>query len=329
MAAMCDAPPSAADRVGRRSFLLGSVGALVGVPVLGSAVTTAWAQETVAPDLAIVPRSAWGGDLTPTGPLSAEAAGDVRFLLVHHTVSPNDYGADETVGLLRGIFGYHTGEKAWPDVAYNFFVDRFGQVFEGRTGSLTSPVKPDATGGSQGFAQLGCFVGDHTVEPPTLAATTSMIRLLAWLADTYGIDTAPGATTTFVSRGSNLHPAGTTVTTATIAGHRDMSQTTCPGDGVYPAVRERFPEAVTARRAEVAAGATTTVPASTVPPTTLPVTTAAGSTPTTSGEAAAPAAAEVSDGGGRPWWPAAVVGGVVAGAAGAVSLRRRRAADGG
>lgn len=61
----------------------------------------------------------------------------------------------------------------------------------------------------------------------------ALVKTLAWLADRYSIDTAPGATTSFVSRGSQRHRAGVSVTTSTIAGHRDMSYTVCPGDGVY------------------------------------------------------------------------------------------------
>jgi hypothetical protein len=181
--------------------------------------------------------------------LQQERPGDTRFLLVHHTASANDYDPDDVPGLLRGFYRFHTGpDRRWPDVAYNFLVDRYGVVWEGRTGSLTGPVMADATGGSQGFAQLCCFVGNHQVEAPTREAQSSMTALLAALADTYAIETAPGATTTFVSRGSNRWPAGTTVTTTTIAGHRDMSLTTCPGDAAYELVRDVFPAAVTALR---------------------------------------------------------------------------------
>src|ERR1700712_1496297 len=63
--------------------------------------------------------------------------------------------------------------------------------------------------------------------------TDSLTKVLAWLADRYGVDTSPGATTTFVSRGSQRYAAGAQVTTPTIAGHRDMSYTECPGDHVY------------------------------------------------------------------------------------------------
>jgi hypothetical protein len=121
-------------------------------------------------------------------------------------------------------------------VAYEFFVGKDGQIYEGRTGSLGGPVMADATGGSQGFAQLVCLLGDFTSVMPSAAALDSLVKVLAWLGDRYGIDTAPGATTTFVSRGSNRFAAGTVVTTTTIAPHRAMSQTACPGDTFYPQV---------------------------------------------------------------------------------------------
>ena len=202
--------------------------------------------------LVIRPRSDWGADLPATGELESE---DVRFLLVHHTASANDYGPDQVVRKLRGWFSYHTSpDKGWPDLAYNFMVDRFGGVWEGRTGSLDGPVQASATGGSQGFAQLACFIGEFTASPPTAAARSSMLRLLAMLADRYGVDTSPGTKVSFTSRGSNRWPAGADVTTATIAGHRDMSMTACPGDVLYDDVVNGFPTDVTALRQQSPAG---------------------------------------------------------------------------
>jgi len=189
----------------------------------------------------VQPRDAWGADLRPTGALSQEAPGDVRFLLVHHTASSNAYLAGDVPNILRGIYGFHTTDKGWPDIAYNFLIDRFGRVWEGRTGSLNGPVKGDATGGSQGFALLACFLGDHSSEPPTRPALDAMGKLLAALASWYAIDVRPGATTSFTSRGSSRYPAGTFVTTSTIAGHRDMSLTTCPGDACYPLLSTLVP----------------------------------------------------------------------------------------
>ncbi len=73
------------------------------------------------------------------------------------------------------------------------------------------PGEGDATGGSQGFALLACFLGNHSTEAPTAAALDAMGRLLKALASRYGVKVTPGATTTFTSRGSNRYPAGTVV----------------------------------------------------------------------------------------------------------------------
>lgn len=236
------------DGLSRRAFLQQcSVAALV-VPLgvaVGPGVALARAHGLTAVDVRL--RSKWASGLPVPGPLEVEAPGDVRFLLVHHSASPNGYGPGDVPGIIRGFHRFHTGpDKGWPDVAYNFFVDRYGVVWEGREGSLAGPVKPSATGGSQGFAQICCFIGDHTAEPPTPEAQGSMVALLAALAERYGLDPSPGVTTSFVSRGSNRWPAGAPVTTPTIAGHRDMSLTACPGDAAYPLVRDAFPAAASA-----------------------------------------------------------------------------------
>jgi hypothetical protein len=267
--------------------------------------------------LEIRPRAAWGTFLPPVGPMEEEAPGDVRFLLVHHTASANDYEPDDVIGTIAAIRQLHVVDRGWPDVAYNFFVDRFGGVWEGREGSLAGPIKPDATGGSQGFAQLCCLIGEFSVEPPTPEAIASLTALVAWLADTYGIDTAPGATATFTSRGSNRWPAGTAVTTATIAGHRDMSATVCPGDACYPIVRDALPGAVTALRSP----ATTTTPAPAATTTPAPSTTAAPD------EVAGAPPGGGDDGGSGP--TVALTGaaaGVAVALGAAVAVRRRRAA---
>ena len=169
---------------------------------------------------------------------------------MHHTASANDYAPGDVVDVLRGIYRFHTGPaKGWPDVCYHFFVDRFGGVWEGRAGSLDAAVVADATGGNQGFAQLACLIGNFVQAPPSAPMVDSLVKLLAWCADRWGVETAPGALATFTSRGSNKWPAGATVTTPTIAGHRDMSATACPGDAAYAVVRGDLPARVHAARA--------------------------------------------------------------------------------
>jgi N-acetylmuramoyl-L-alanine amidase len=324
----------------RRTFLAGGAAlvAAAATGAMGAGAAAAGATQPlppvpveVAPGLTVLRRASWGADLAAPAGLPTEAPGDVRILLVHHSASTNDYGEAQAADQIRQFHALHTGpEKGWPDVAYNFFVDRFGRVWEGRAGSVDGPVIGDATGGNQGFSQLVCLIGNFVADPPTREAVEALTGVLAWLARREGVDVTPGAMTSFTSRGSNRWPAGATVETTTIAGHRDMSQTACPGDAAYALVRGDLP-ALVAQRAGTTSPATappTTAPPTTAPPATAePTTTAppASATARTGGVAAAPTRAAGGDDG--P--PAALLGAAAVTAAAAttalaVRLRGRR-----
>jgi hypothetical protein len=206
--------------MGRRQVLAGGA-------ALAAVLATGRMPAAVAAPMPPIHRRAAWTSTPPTGPLAVEE--DVRFALVHHTASSNGYAPEDVPDVLRGILAFHTSpSKGWPDIAYNLLVDRYGGIWEGREGSVDRVVRGDATGGSQGFAVLCCLIGDLQAAPPTAAAQDALVALLAWLLAREGID--PQGSTTFTSRGSNRHPAGTTVTTPTITGHRTMSTTACPGD---------------------------------------------------------------------------------------------------
>ncbi|MEZ5227374.1 MAG: peptidoglycan recognition family protein [Acidimicrobiales bacterium] len=256
----------------------------------------------------------------------------MRFLLVHHTASTNDYEPADVVPQLRSFYAFHTGpEKGWPDIAYNFMVDRFGGVWEARAGSIDQPIKGSATGGSQGFALLCCLIGNHDEEAPTSAAVDSLSRLLGWLADRYGIALGPGETATFVSRGSNRWDAGVEVTTSTISGHREMSLTTCPGDHALELIgRTIIPAAATAafcrpshqhHRGNDHDPAPTTTAEST---TTAAPTTTSTTGPTVAATESESAAAPIDTTGGRSLGPLGAAGVLGLGAVGGLIAWRRR-----
>src|SRR6185295_18330573 len=183
------------------------VGAAMGVAAgitagVNAAAGPAVPAVDILPGLAIYPRDAWGANLPPKGPIQAETC---QFLLVHHTASSNAYAS--AAGLIQATYAFHTSAaKGWSDVCYEFFIGRDGDVWEGRAGALTGPVVADATGGSQGFAQLICLLGDFTSQLPTDAALASLVNVVAWLSGRYDIDIGDTATTSFISRGSQRWP---------------------------------------------------------------------------------------------------------------------------
>lgn len=316
-----------------RRTLLGAIGgaaACTAGTALGLWPTFAAGEPPAVEQPFIQPRDAWAQGLAPVGWLEAEAPQDVRFLLIHHSATPNDETPETIPGRIQSFFNYHTGTKGWPDVAYNFFVDPFGGIWEGRQGSLSAPIKGDATGGSQGFALLCCFIGDFTELAPTPAAMDAMVALLAWLAGRHGIDLSADAQAHFISRGSTLWPVGTEVFTDPIAGHRDMSQTTCPGEALYPLVRsELAPRA----RALLAADTPTVTPTPSPSQSPSPVQRAESTlgSPVPSATAARPTPQPETTAGGRPGWvlPAAGVGAVGAAAGLAAVISRGRSGSSG
>jgi len=170
---------------------------------------------------AIVSRAAWGADesfrtLNP-GCSQPFYASDVRFSVVHHTAGTNAYDPSDSASLMRAIYYFHTHTNHWCDIGYNFLVDRFGTVFEGRYGGVTrAVVGAHAEGfntGSTGVAVLGTF----STDPLPSAAYGAVRNLLAWKLTLHGVDPRAAVTA-----------GGTAV--RTISGHRDLDATTCPGD---------------------------------------------------------------------------------------------------
>ena len=170
---MCDCEPTRREvlalmaMVGAGAMSGSSPAVASGTPIRPSTRTSAGAPAVpaveVLPGLSIYPRSAWGADLPPKQPTERET---VQFLLVHHTATSNTYANARDV--IRNVYSWQTSSaKGWRDVCYQFFVGRDGDVWEGRAGALAGPVVADATGGSQGFGQLVCLLGDFTSRQPT------------------------------------------------------------------------------------------------------------------------------------------------------------------
>jgi hypothetical protein len=195
------------------------------------------AQATGQPT--IIPREEWAG--SQCNPRRAPSLGTVQVAFIHHTVSANDYGRDDAAAMILGICRFHRNGNGWDDVGYNFFVDKYGQIFEGRAGGIDQPVVGAQAQGwnaqSTGIANLGTY-GDR---PQSEEALEAMARLIAWKLPLHGVPVT--GTVSLVSAGgeTNRVKAGAAHTFHRISGHRDGNSTECPGAALYaqlPRLRE-------------------------------------------------------------------------------------------
>ncbi len=185
----------------------------------------------------IITRTQWGADesIVRAPPYYAKR---VRFAVVHHTAGTNSYSASQSAAIVRGIQRYHVLANGWNDIGYNFLIDKYGQVFEGRGGGVDrNVVGAHAQGFNTGSTGVS-MIGTYSSSSISSAARSALVRLLAWRLDVAHVD--PRARLTWVSGGNPEYPAGTPVTLRTIAGHRDTGPTSCPGNALYaelPALR--------------------------------------------------------------------------------------------
>jgi hypothetical protein len=178
----------------------------------------------------IISRLAWGADesIRRAPPLYAPA---VRYALVHHTAGSNSYTRTQSAAIVRGIEIYHVKGNGWNDIGYNFLVDKYGQVFEGRYGGVDkNVVGAHAEGFNTGSVGVA-VIGTYTDSAPPAAAQTALADLLAWRLDIAHVD--PLSTLTVASGGNPRYPAGVPVFLHAISGHRDTGFTTCPGNALY------------------------------------------------------------------------------------------------
>lgn len=159
----------------------------------------------------IISRAEWGA-------LKAKAVARVdpsrrTHFMVHYSTG-EELGRDDSFEWVREIQRFHMSRyRGWSDIAYNFLVDRYGRIFEGRgwdvIGSHCEAFNSPAIG--------VCFLGDDDPGQDAPEAARAAIR---WLADEADRHT-----------GKRL----------TRWGHRDKKSTGCPGDELYNWVHAGMP----------------------------------------------------------------------------------------
>jgi N-acetylmuramoyl-L-alanine amidase/FlgD Ig-like domain len=224
--------PAGGDYSGLRVAYINTSGTADGGEPTADATWGLSPASARAPKPRIISRRGWGANerLRNCRP---EYADQLRMAYVHHTVNGNTYSRAEADDIIRGIYAYHTNSLGYCDIAYNFLIDRYGRVYEGRFGGITRPVIGAHAMGfntrSAGVAAVGDF-GSHR---PSRALVNAYRRLLAWRLDIAHIP--PRGKTTMVSAGGSNQrfDKGQRVRLSVISGHRDTGYTACPGDRLY------------------------------------------------------------------------------------------------
>lgn len=159
------------------------------------------ANLTAATSALLLCRDAWGARPARSG---GKRHTITRMTLHHEAVvlSENRNAPSH----LRQDQRYHQDQHGWVDIAYHVGVDRNGNIYELRSTEIAGDTATD-------YDTTGHFLvlceGDFDQEAVPEAQLQGAARAFAWAAQ-------------------NFH-----IATDTLAGHRDLAQTSCPGGNLY------------------------------------------------------------------------------------------------
>lgn len=126
------------------------------------------------------------------------------FIVIHHTGFPGE-DKDSTVS---EIHKFHQETNGWAGAGYHYLIRKNGIIEQGR--------RPDMVGAHAlhyNKTSIGiCLAGNFDIGTPTRAQMASVQELTLWLCKKYKIDPD--------KKGA-------------ILGHRDLNDTSCPGDNLY------------------------------------------------------------------------------------------------
>jgi hypothetical protein len=178
---------------------------------------------------------------------AAPSYGRIMLGIVHHTVSSNSYSASSVPAMIRGMYSYHVQSLKWSDIGYNFLIDRFGRIWEGRYGGVSRPVVGAQTANFNSVSTGVSAIGQYDIGAVPQVVTNAYKRLFAWKFSLAGIP----AVGRVVANGKTLNR---------VSGHRDANQTACPGRYLYA----KLPEIRTGAAALMKTSSPVVVPASVI-----------------------------------------------------------------
>jgi len=170
----------------------------------------------------ICTRSCWGAQSSSYNTNMAA----LNRAIIHHTAGAGDYNVSnqaESAAKVRAIQNLHIG-NGWGDIGYHFLVDKLGNAFEGRLGSMDKSTQRRGAHDGTNTNSFGFnFPGYY--HPPynnalTAAQKSRMYDVIAWRMPNGWSPYGGSAYGTFGNCGY-------------VDGHRNVKSTSCPGDLVF------------------------------------------------------------------------------------------------
>ena len=180
-------------------------------------------------------RAEWGAD-------ESLARWDPKYVpwqkaVIHHTVTSD--GGSNVAAELRAIYYFHAVTRGWGDIGYQYLVDKFGNIYEGRMGG-DHVVGGHAFGWNDGSFGVAA-IGDYSVAAPTSAMQGGIANIIA--IKLKQLDFAPYGNGLFTHKEQRSDGSWVDVISnaPNILGHRDCTfvigvsggQTACPGGRIY------------------------------------------------------------------------------------------------
>ena len=185
-------------------------------------------------------REVWWEKGDPDMTWTPDRSGSWQGAVVHHTDGSNDYAQWEVPAIINGIYVYHNRTRHWGDIGYNFLVDKYGGIWEGRDEGVANQVvqASEVVGAHTKHFNSKTFgvaiLGNFTSTSPSSAAVSSVASVIAWefaalgISNPYGTFQYSGTQPVITGHGDASHSGWT--------GDDGSNKTTCPGQGVWNAM---------------------------------------------------------------------------------------------
>ena len=151
-------------------------------------------------------------------------------IIVHHTAGDTSSftGKQSVINYLKDVYKFHTITRGRGDIWYNFLIDPYGNIYEGRAGG-DSVIWAHTNWNNTPSVWIS-LMWNFDIQKPTSEQIKSLVSLIAALSKKYNID--PTAKAEYHKVLTDI-PYMKSVQAGAVAGHRDAGITSCPGKNLY------------------------------------------------------------------------------------------------